>query len=160
MNFPILDTSHEGESQQLCNLRETKFFYFFCFFFFLSVFKWRESRMGRNEQGHWNSWNYGASRDGFLQGRNPWPQSLSLISGPGSLLCLCQIGATPHPRSGAVAERNYPMSEVRGGGREELPHTQGQEGQLIQGKEQRLHFAGAALKRYPTSKVRKTHVTW
>ena len=48
------------------------------------------------------------------------------------------------------------MSEVRGGGREELPHTQGQEGQLIQGKEQRLHFAGAALKRYPTSKVRKT----
>ena len=25
---------------------------------------------------------------------------------------------------------------------------------LVQGKEQRLHFAGAAVKRYPTSKVR------
>ena len=29
---------------------------------------------------------------------------------------------------------------------------------LVQGKEQRLHFAGAAVKRYPTSKVRKTQV--
>ena len=55
------------------------------------------------------------------------------------------------------------MSEVRGGGREELPHVQGavaawaqegreellhvqgQEGRLVQGKEQRLRFAGAAV---------------
>ena len=37
-------------------------------------------------------------------------------------------------------------------GREELPH--------VQGKEQRLHFAGAAVKRYPTSKVRETQVRW
>ena len=29
---------------------------------------------------------------------------------------------------------------------------------LIQGKEQRLHFAGAAVKRDPTSKVRETQV--
>ena len=29
---------------------------------------------------------------------------------------------------------------------------------LIQGKEQRLHFAGAAMKRYPKSKVRETQV--
>ena len=53
------------------------------------------------------------------------------------------------------------MPEVRGGSREELPHVQGQEGgceetPLIQGKKQRLHFAGAAVKRYPTSKVRET----
>ena len=64
-----------------------------------------------------------------------------------------------------VAVRSYPMSEVRGSGREELPHVQGaaavwvQEGQeeplhiqdtpreeipLVQGKEQWLRFAGAA----------------
>ena len=32
-------------------------------------------------------------------------------------------GATPRPRSGGVAERRYPVSEVRGGGQEELPHA-------------------------------------
>ena len=32
----------------------------------------------------------------------------------------------------------------------------GKEIPLIQGKKQRLSFAGAALKRYPTSKVRET----
>ena len=86
------------------------------------------------------------------------------------------------------------MSNVRGGGQEELSHAQGrgggqeeqpliqgvvaawvQEGleelstfkvrrgsgeeiPLLQGKEQWLHFAGAAVKRYPTSKVRETQV--
>ena len=48
-------------------------------------------------------------------------------------------------------------------GLEELFHVQGQEGRgeeipLVQGKEQRLRFAGAAVKRYPTSKVRETQV--
>ena len=38
--------------------------------------------------------------------------------------------------------------KVRKGGGEEIP--------LIQGKEQRLCFAGAPLKRYPTPKVRET----
>ena len=79
--------------------------------------------------------------------------------------------------------RSYPASEVRGGGQEEPPHVQGvvaaqaQEGleelshfeskegggeeiPLIQSKEQRLHFAGAAVKRYPTPKVRETQVRW
>ena len=46
-------------------------------------------------------------------------------------------------------------------GLEEPSHVEGQEGQreeipLIQGKEQRLCFAGAAVKRYPTPKVRVT----
>ena len=40
--------------------------------------------------------------------------------------------------------------KVRKGGSEETP--------LIQGKEQRLRFAGAAVKRYPTPKVRETQV--
>ena len=65
-------------------------------------------------------------------------------------------GATPSLRSGAAAERSnpkskeqrlrrhrkaersYSMFKVRRGGREDIP--------LVQGKEQRLHFAGAAVK--------------
>ena len=48
------------------------------------------------------------------------------------------------------AERSYSTFKVRRGGGEEIP--------LIQGKEQRLCFVGAAVKRYPTSKVRETQV--
>ena len=44
------------------------------------------------------------------------------------------------------AERSYSTFKVRRGGCEEIP--------LIQTKEQRLSFAGAAMKRNPTSKVR------
>ena len=54
-------------------------------------------------------------------------------------------GATPHPRSGAEAKRSNPMFKVR-------------KGNLVQGKEHRLHFAGAAVKRHPTIKVRETQV--
>ena len=50
------------------------------------------------------------------------------------------------------AERSYSTFKVRRGGPEEIP--------LIQGKEQWLHFAGAAVKRYPMSKVRETQVRW
>ena len=42
--------------------------------------------------------------------------------------------------------------KVRKVGGKELP--------LVQGKEQRLHFAGAAMNRYPTPKVRETQVRW
>ena len=48
------------------------------------------------------------------------------------------------------AERSYSTFKVRRGGREAIP--------LIQGKEQRLRFAGAAVKRYPMSKIRETQV--
>ena len=48
------------------------------------------------------------------------------------------------------AERSYSKFKVRRGGCEEIP--------LIQDKEQQLHFVGAAVKRYPTSKVRETQV--
>ena len=48
------------------------------------------------------------------------------------------------------AERSYSTFKVRRGGSEEIP--------LVQGKEQRLSFAAAALKRYPKSKVRETQV--
>ena len=48
------------------------------------------------------------------------------------------------------AERSYSTFKVRRGGGEDIP--------LIQGKEQRLHIAGAAMKRHSTSKVRETQV--
>ena len=48
------------------------------------------------------------------------------------------------------AERSYSTFKVRRGGHEKIP--------LLQGKEQLLRFAGAAVKRYPTSKVRETQV--
>ena len=51
-----------------------------------------------------------------------------------------------------LAERSYLTSKVRGSSWEELSH--------FQGKEQWLCFAWAAVKRYPTSKVRETQVRW
>ena len=89
----------------------------------------------------------------------------------------------PGCNSPGATERSFPTPEARGGGREELSHLQGvaaaqlQEGReellhvqfrsdgseeipLVQGKEQQLHFAGAAMKRYPTSRVRETQVRW
>ena len=51
-----------------------------------------------------------------------------------------------------MAEKRYSTFKVRRGGHEEIP--------LFYGKEQWLCFAGAAVKRYPTSKVRETQVRW
>ena len=48
------------------------------------------------------------------------------------------------------ADRSYSTFKIRRGGGEEIS--------LVQGKEQQLCFAGAAVKRYPTSKVRETQV--
>ena len=48
--------------------------------------------------------------------------------------------------------RSYSTFKVRRGGGEEIP--------LVQGKEQQLCFAGAFVKRYPTSKARETQVRW
>ena len=50
------------------------------------------------------------------------------------------------------AERSFSMLKVRRGSCEEIP--------LIQGKEQWLRFAGAAVKRYPTFKVRQKVITF
>ena len=64
----------------------------------------------------------------------PWKQTEIILS-----LCGCRR-----------AQRSYSTFEVRRGGSEEIP--------LVQGKEQQMRFAGAAVKRYPTSKVRETQV--
>ena len=47
-------------------------------------------------------------------------------------------------------ERSYSTFKVSSGGSEEI--------YLVQDKEKWLRFAGAALKRYPMSKERETHV--
>ena len=80
----------------------------------------------------------------------------------------CRIWGGARP--GAAAGRSYPTSKeqwlcrhrrvkrsystfkVRRGSCEETP--------LIQGKKQQMHFARAAMKRYPMSKVRETQVRW
>ena len=49
-----------------------------------------------------------------------------------------------------LEELSHITLKVRKGGGEEIP--------LVQGKEQWLHFAGAAVKRYPMPKVRETQV--
>ena len=88
-------------------------------------------------------------------------------------------GDTPRLRSGAAAGRSNLMPKARAVTRRSNPSprsggcpgtggaipNEGQEGQweeipLIQGKKQRLCFAGAAVKRYPTPKVRETQVKW
>ena len=50
------------------------------------------------------------------------------------------------------AKRSYSTFKVRREGGEEIP--------LVQGKEQGLRFAGAAVKKYHMSKVRETQVKW
>ena len=70
---------------------------------------------------------------------------------------MCCITLTPHIQGavavrGRRAERSYSTFKVRRDGCEEIP--------FVQGKEQQLRFAGAAMKRYPISKVREIQVRW
>ena len=51
-----------------------------------------------------------------------------------------------------TAERSYSTFKVRSSGHEKIPH--------VQCKEQQLCFAGAAVKKYPTTKVKETQVRW
>ena len=68
------------------------------------------------------------------------------------LTSFCDYGFSPPFSGSRRAKRSHSMFKVRRGGGEEIP--------LVQGKEQWLHFAGAAVKKYPTSKVRETQVRW
>ena len=54
----------------------------------------------------------------------------------------------PHAMAARVQEGLEELSHIEGG--DEIP--------LVQGKEHWLHFAGAAVKRYPMPKVRETQV--
>ena len=75
-------------------------------------------------------------------------------------MCVCVCSVMSDKRSNPTskewwlgrlrrAERSYSTFKVRRGGGEKIP--------LVHGKEQQ-HFAGATVKRYPTSKVRETQV--
>ena len=70
----------------------------------------------------------------------------------------CRSGAgrgdTPRPGSGGAAVRRDPTSKVRRGGREEIPHIQGQEGRP-RGDTPRPGSGGAAVRREPMAKVRR-----
>ena len=74
----------------------------------------------------------------------------------------------PKASGGGWEEQPHIQGEVAAQAQEGLEkpsHAEGQEGRreeipLIEGKEQRLCFAGAAVKRYPTPKVRETQVRW
>ena len=68
-------------------------------------------------------------------------------------------GATPCLRSGVAAKRSNPTSKERwlhGCRRAERSYSmfKVRRGDLVQGKEQQLCFAGAAVKRYPMPKLR------
>ena len=72
-------------------------------------------------------------------------------------------GATPRPRPGAVAEVSNPTSREPWlywcrSAKRIYSTFKVRRGDLNQGKEQQLCFAGTAVKRYPTSKVRETQV--
>ena len=75
----------------------------------------------------------------------------------------CPKGATLGPRSVAAAKRSSPMSKeqcLHGCRRAERSYStfKIRRGDLVQGKELWLCFAGAAMKRYPTSKLGETQV--
>ena len=67
----------------------------------------------------------------------------------GQVLATLQWGLSKErrPSRHTRAERSYSTSKVR-------------RGNLVQGKEQQLCFAGASVKRYPMTKVRETQVRW
>ena len=82
-------------------------------------------------------------------GREEIPQSLSPRPG----VAAGSTNPTPKEpwlRGRRRAKQSCSMYKVRWGGHKEIP--------LVQGKEQWLRYAGAAVKRYPTSKVRETQV--
>ena len=91
--------------------------------------------------------------------RNSGCKEIVLIQGQEQRLCFAGAAVKRYPHvQGVVAARAQE-------GLEEPSHVEGMEGQqeeipLIQGKEQRLCFAGAAMKRHPMPKVRETQVRW
>ena len=117
------------------------------------------------DQGQWPRWATPRPRSGPAAERS-YPTSeirgsgqdeLPHVQGQGRQL----RGATPGPRSGAAAERSNSTSKeqrVHGHRRAEKSYSKFKRGNLVQGKEQQLCFAGAAIKIYPTFKVKETQV--
>ena len=64
-----------------------------------------------------------------------------------------------HERTRSTVAATH-RAEARAATKSARLRVQVRRGNLIQGKERWLRFAGAALKRFPTSKVRETQVRW
>ena len=73
-----------------------------------------------------------------------------LTAAPPDLECGVAPLGPPVPEQPPLLGRGVAPFKVRRGSCEEIP--------LVQGKEQWLRFAGAAMKKYPMSKVRETQV--
>ena len=121
-----------------------------------SLFKWvntsHEVAKGLEFQLYHHSFQRNPRAD-FLQNGlvgSPCQEELPCVQGQGRQ----PGGATPPPRSGGGRGTRGPRGTIplSRSGDEEIP--------LVQGKEQWLRFAGAAMKRYLTSKVRETQVRW
>ena len=85
------------------------------------------------------------------EGRRPrgvTPRPRSGAAAESARLRRCRNGGEDYsrPRSGAAAERSYPASEVRGGGREELPHARMPEARGS-GREEQPHTRGQGRRR-------------
>ena len=76
-------------------------------------------------------------------------QADSLPSEPSGMRGAAAVSSRCAALERQAAERRHPTFKVSNGG-EKIPH--------IQGKEQRLRFAGATVKKYSTSKLRETPV--
>ena len=104
------------------------------------------------------------------QGRRLRPRAAAGRSNPKPKVRAATGSSNPTPKARGSGWKGQPHIQgvvaVRAQeGLEEPSHVEGQEGwreeiPLIQGKEQRLRFAGAAVKRYPMPKVRETQVRW
>ena len=112
-----------------------------------------------------------------LKGANPMREPASIIYlqmvnlCEKLISCITKVGCDGPRRS--VAERSHPTPRVRGGGREELPHAQGQgrrpRGAIpcprscgcasaggLRGATPHSRAGGAAVRRCPSSKVRSS----
>ena len=96
---------------------------------------------------------------GFSEGMEAFDEFLSIMF-PGVRSAMAQEqprGATPRPRSGAMAKRIYLVSQARDSGREEAPCVQGRgsnqgQGQWPGGATPHLRPRAAAGRSNPTSK--------
>ena len=94
------------------------------------------------------NWDLPNVQAGFRKGRGTIDQTANIIGSQKKLenSRKTSTSASLGLRGRRRAERSYSTLKVR-------------RGDLIQGKEQ-LGFGGAAVKRYPTTKVRETQVRW
>ena len=88
----------------------------------------------------------GFSRQEYCSGL-PFPSPVDhILSDLSTMTRLSWVAPHGHRR----AKRSYSTFKVRRGGCEEIP--------LVQGKKHWLRFAGATVKRYPTTNIRETQV--